>query len=60
MSYHWVKGDSSMRRVHVRSCQVNGMIQGGATPMRLGRVGQGHERENVVGMQKGVRESLMG
>ena len=29
MSYHWVTGDS-MRRVHVRSCQVNGMIQGGA------------------------------
>jgi hypothetical protein len=24
--------------------------------MRLGRVGQGHERENVMGMQQGVRE----
>ncbi len=27
---HCVLGDSSMRRVHARSCQVNGMIQGGA------------------------------
>ena len=24
--------------------------------MRLGRVGQGHERENVVGIQQGVRK----
>ena len=30
MSYHCVSGDSSMRRVHVQSCQVNGMIQAGA------------------------------